>query len=446
MGPPLLILAVAFLVILQFTIPKRYAFVPILVACFHLGDMEVLPQLTPVRIIILCGLARITFSGTLTLKPQSALDKTFYVFSVVALLVSMAPRLDIPSPLNQNLGLILNVHGTYLYGRNLLNGEDIIQRFAKALVIISLPLALFVTLEQRSGRNYYKPLGARSEYSMARLDKNRALGPFQHAILSGTAGAVVIPFGLLLWRRNKKLSLLGMASGGAIVIASASSGPVAASIATGACICVWPFRRKLTLIQRVGLAAAIVAHFVSSRGIWYLMARIDLVGGSTGYHRARLIDSAIGDLHRWWFVGTDFTRTWMFSGVSWSPRHTDITNYYIQFGVTGGLGLMLSFIAALFLAYKYCGERIRATNFEASETNFSIWCVGAALTANTISFFSIAYFDQSFVNVFMIVALAPAIAAIPIKTVDKAVRGPSSPNPTVTSTDHQPNQATATFQ
>ncbi len=408
-----LTVAVILLIVAQLSLPKRYAFVPMLIACMHLGDREILPELTPVRFMIIVGLFRAMTMKTLIIKPKNTLDKAFYVFSGIALLVSLAPRQDVPSPLMANLGLILNIHGSYLYGRSLLFGNDIIERFSKCMVIIMIPLAIGLAIEKNAGRNVYYPLGSASPTAGMRNGKIRAVGPFQHPILAGTCGAVGIPFGIFLIRRKKKLlGAIGIASSLCATFASASSGPIAAAMATGACAGIWIFRRRITQIQRTVLIAAIAAHIASSRGIWYLMASMDFVGGSTGYHRARLIDSAIVDFGNWWLCGTDYTRHWMFSGVSWSDRHTDITNYYLQFGVIGGVPLMTSFIAIILIAYKFYGKRIRQTSFENSSTNFGIWCVGSSLIAHTVSFLSVGYFDQSYANVFILIALGPALAAI----------------------------------
>ena len=91
---------------------------------------------------------------------------------------------------------------------------------------------------------------------------------------------------------------------------------------------------------------------------YYLLARIDLTGSSTSWHRAALIDMALGHLSEWWAFGTDHTRHWMPYGVPWSDNHSDITNYYISMGVNGGLPLMLLFIAILAKAF-YAGRWLR---------------------------------------------------------------------------------------
>lgn len=409
-----LYIAAAVLVILQLTLPAKWAFVPLLLAACHFGNAEVLPQLTLCRMVILVGLVRAALMGSFSFSFKCGMDKVILAFCVIAVLVSVAPRLDVASPLRQNLGLILNIAGSYFYGRSLLKGEAVLERFAIAFGLVLLPLSGLMLIEQRTGENMYARVGASRE-SMTRLDRVRACGPFRHPILAGTLGATSFPLMLVLWRRRKAFCAVGLGACTIITFASASSGPLAALIAVIGALCIWPFRRRIVLIQTVFGFAVLAAHLASSRGIWYLMASIDLVGGSTGYHRARLIDSALSDFSRWWFVGTDYTRKWMFSGVSWSDRHTDITNYYLHLGVIGGVGLMICLILLYVLSVFYIETVFitrpvsRAIDPDFEWNGFSTWCVAAALCGHGISCFSISYFDQMYAVFYVTVGLIPGV-------------------------------------
>jgi len=93
---------------------------------------------------------------------------------------------------------------------------------------------------------------------------------------------------------------------------------------------------------------------------YYLMARVDLSGGSTGWHRARLIESSMEHLGEWWFAGTDYTRHWMPTGVYFSPNHVDITNHYLAMGVLGGLPLLFLFVLLLVKGFSIVGHSVRA--------------------------------------------------------------------------------------
>jgi predicted membrane protein len=93
------------------------------------------------------------------------------------------------------------------------------------------------------------------------------------------------------------------------------------------------------------------------------------------------------------------------TGVSWSPDHTDITNYYLKMGVIGGLPLMGLLIAALLLGFQYIGQSLRLSEKESWEQRFMIWSVGAALLSHVATCISVSYFDQSYIFLFVNLAL-----------------------------------------
>jgi len=144
----------------------------------------------------------------------------------------------------------------------------------------------------------------------------------------------------------------------------------------------------------------ILLNLVMKAPAYFLIARIDLISSSTGWHRAELIRQAIAHLNEWWFAGTTYTRHWMPYGVSWSKDHCDITNQYIGYGVFGGLPLMLLFIGALWTAFRYVGKFLdRNANGDVGDS-WVAWALGAALFAQAASCVSVYYFDQSFIFLF----------------------------------------------
>jgi hypothetical protein len=159
------------------------------------------------------------------------------------------------------------------------------------------------------------------------------------------------------------------------------------------------------------LVAIIGLQLVMNNPVWYLMGRIDLTGGSTGFHRAELITQALKSLDEWWLVGTDYTRHWMPYGIGWSKTQVDITNYYLKMGVLGGLPLMLCFIAVLTKSFQLLGRSMRSMRSLGGPTEFMLWCIGAALFAHCVTFLSVAYFDQSFVFLFFVIGAVPGLVA-----------------------------------
>jgi hypothetical protein len=158
------------------------------------------------------------------------------------------------------------------------------------------------------------------------------------------------------------------------------------------------------------VAGYLLPSLVMTRPPYYLVAEIDITGGSTGWHRAFLIEQTIKHLPEWWLFGTDHTRHWMpDQGIAWSEQHTDITNYYIGFGVFGGLPSMLLLIAILWAAFSGLGKVLRERADLERQDAFMIWCMGAALFAHAVTSFSVAYFDQSMVFFWLNIAMISSL-------------------------------------
>ena len=77
----------------------------------------------------------------------------------------------------------------------------------------------------------------------------------------------------------------------------------------------WNARKYMRLIRWGALFGIVAVAIVMNAPLYYLIARIDLTGSSTGYHRAALIDAAITHANEWWVGGTDHTRHWMPYGL-----------------------------------------------------------------------------------------------------------------------------------
>ena len=88
-------------------------------------------------------------------------------------------------------------------------------------------------------------------------------------------------------------------------------------------LALWKARTWLRAILWLGLIGILALDAVMNDPVYFLMARIDITGGSTGYYRAALIRSAIEHLSEWWLVGTDYTRHWMLTGISVNQASAD---------------------------------------------------------------------------------------------------------------------------
>lgn len=409
---PLLIIFASVVAILQLALPKRLAYLPLLVAVFHAGNQPVLfGDFTTVRIVIILGTLRALFSGHLRFSFGNSVDRLFVLFSIIALISTLAHGEAEYNPLTERLGLVLNLFGTYLYARAYTTDRNFLYSFSSSLAIVLIPLAVFMAAEKQTRKNFYYNLGARSELASFKEDDVRAKGPFGHAILAGTAAATAFPFMVFLYRRRKKLAIAGGASSAIVTLASVSSGSIAALLAAIAFVYAWRWRHRLALAKKLFIPGIILLDLIMTSRVWFLIARIDIVGGSTGYHRAKLIDNAIKYLDEWWLFGTDYTRHWMHSGVTWSQNHTDITNYYLQLGVIGGLPLMICFILIIYKSLGLIERGIESFRLSGEHYEFGLWCLWSSIMAQCVAMISIAYFDQTYAYFFLLIGSALATAA-----------------------------------
>ncbi len=407
MNGPLLLLTLA-LVFAQFALPRRFAFVPLLIAACHTPYYATIGgQFSAVRLVLLAGLFRAFFTGLIDWHPRKPLDLLMAAWSAIALLSSLGHETG--NPFTYRAGLVLNVFGTYLYGRCYLREPADFVQLIRATAIVLIPLAAFLTLEAVTGANSYSAIGSRFSFAITRDDQNRAMGPFGTPILAGTIGAVCFPLFVAIWRNHRRTALLGIISSFAIISASASSGPIGTFLLGSGALFLWRWRTSLGKVKLAAIAFLVVIQLFRERSVLYLISIIDFVGGSTGWHRSRLLESAFEHLDEWWFMGTDFTRHWMPYGLPSVPEHCDLTSYYVHLGVIGGLPLTLTLIGILTRSFGLLGRRMRQMRQTDDTNELLLWCAGCTFFAHTITFFTISYFDQLYVFFYLLVAAIPCL-------------------------------------
>ncbi|MEO7339327.1 MAG: hypothetical protein ABI073_00455 [Luteolibacter sp.] len=398
---PLLLIFCLILIGLQLGLSRKWAFLPLLIAACHTPYTPFMMGLTVTRVVLIVGLARAGAKGWFSWNPRNPLDFLMAAFATIALLATVGHEWEAYNPLIVRLRLVVDVCGTYLYARAYLNERETLDRFAAGLALVMLPFAIFMFVEKQSGLNPYRWIGADNVLSLVRDGKIRAQGPFGTPILSGTVGASSIPFFLPLWRTRRGLAVVGLGASVLVMLTSASSGPISTAGIGLAAVAFWYGRSYVKAVSILIVVTLVVLHLVKDRPVWYLMALMDFVGGSTGWHRAYLIDMAVQHWDEWWLVGSDHTRHWMPYGLAAVPEHCDLTNYYIHLGVTSGLPLALCLLMIQWKSFKMLSNGLRQTAGTPDE--FRYWCLGAAFFAHGVTFLSISYFDQMYVFFWVLV-------------------------------------------
>jgi len=409
-------LAAAFLLILL--VPRKHVLVPLLASCVLLpfGTSLVVAgfHLYTLRLLLAAGWLRLAVRGDLKVPRLNVIDKTF-LFWALSNAIAFSILWGGMGAVTNRLGFLWNTLGAYFLARALVrNKEDVIRciRVLAALVIVIAPA---MAMEHATQHNLFSILGA-PELSDIRSGSIRAKGPFGHAIIAGTIGAMLMPLFAGVWRQGKEGRLLlglGVASSAVMAITSASSTPLM-TLGVGAIgLLLWPARQHLRVF-RWGLALSVLSlHLVMKAPVWMLIARTGGAMGGSGYHRAMLIDNFIRHFGEWWLFGTRTNALWGFD--MW-----DVDNAFVGAGVGGGLITFIAFIALLRYAFRQVGRARRLTS-ETRRDERLVWAIGASLLANTVGFFGIVYFDQSVLIWYSLLAMVSATAAFPAATAQPSV-------------------------
>lgn len=397
-------------------LPRKWAPAALLTGSIFmtLGQgIEIGPIHLPVyRMMLLVGLIRVISRGERLVGGLNLIDKLMMGWGgwvIFASLFHDQSRYGVIFA----CGVVFNITLIYYLIRVWCEDLDDTREVFAVVALILVPIAVEMIMEKATGKNLFSVLGGVPENVMIREGKLRAQGPFLHAILAGTVGATCIPLFIGLFSKYRLVAGIGIAAGLVMTFASASSGPVMSLIFGIAAILLWRYREHLRKLRIAAIITYPVLMVVMKQPPYYLISRIDISGGSTGWHRSFLIEQTFKHLSEWWLFGTDVTRHWMPNqGIASDPQHTDITNYYIGFGVLGGLPSMLLVIAILLVAFSWVGKILGKWEDFHQEPSFMIYCFGAALFSHAATSISVAYFDQSMLFFWLTVAVISSIYSI----------------------------------
>ena len=393
-------------------LPIRLAPIPLLLgACYMtLGSgIEVGPfHFMVIRILLAVGIIRVIIRRERLEKGMNSLDWLMVIWAAWAAASSFFHE-DMSAVLVNHLGLVYNACGIYFLLRIFCRSLDDVIVLCRITAFILVPLSMEMLFEKVSGYNLFSALGGVSEIPEIRDGRVRAQGAFTSSILAGTVGAVMLPLMIGLWHQHRKTSITGMAACVAIVFASASSGPIMSAVFGVGALLMWYWRDHMRVVRWLAVFGYIGLDLIMKAPAYYLLARIDLTGSSTGWHRAVLIDTAFKHLSEWWFAGTDYTRHWLDYGAFWSASHIDVTNHYLVMGVAGGLPLMFLFIALLAKGFSFVGQCLRHEAKLPHAFHFLVWSLGASLFAHVATCISVSYFDQSVVFLYLTLAVVGSI-------------------------------------
>ncbi len=403
---PLGVLVLALGIIGTLIVQRRYAWLPLLlIACFVSTSQRVVIATLDfnfVRLMIAAATLRIIQRREFSGLRITTLDKLITAWVIVNALAYVL-RVGTFSSLVFKLGMSYDSLGLYLLGRTWLRSGEDLRRFARAAGILACISGVAFAIEWSTGRNIFSIFGGVSEFTQIRQERLRCQGPFSHPILAGAFW--LSPLALILalvWSpRGKPIAIAGALSISAITFFCSSSTPLLGWIATAGFASLW-FLRKRTAILRIGTVCTLVAlHLIMEAPVWHLIARASVVGGSTGYHRYKLIDAFINNWSEWFLVGVSSTAHW-----GWFLF--DVANQFVMEGTDGGILTLVLFLLILHRAFANIGRRIRRARTK--QHAIEAWAIGTAIAAQCVMFIGVTI-SQTNTNMVMFVWLLAASEA-----------------------------------
>jgi hypothetical protein len=430
---PIVLVAMLIAMALIFLLPRKHVIWPFLITAFlvPLGQSILVGGLHffVIRIIILTVAVRML--ATMLTSPEGIFGNRLGVFDIVFLLWAFFRALAGALVFSFNTGAVvyqagflLDAIGGFFVLRYLIVDDEDIYRTVRIFATISIIIAGCMLFERVHQLNVFGLLGGVRSVPEVRGGSVRSEGPFQHELLAGTFAATLVPLFFLLWKSGKSrtLAILGAVAATVMVVTSHSSTPVLAYGAGLLAICAWPLRRHMRLVRWGFVLALISLHMAMKAPVWFLIARVDIVGGSSGYHRAMLVNDFIVHFRDWWLMGTT-------ENARWGSTMWDLCNQYVAEGQLGGLATFICFVAMIYMCFSRIGTARETVEGDRNK-EWYFWALGATLFSHIVGFFGISYFDQTrdswFALLAMIVtATAPYLAKEPVKHFVRApLRGP----------------------
>lgn len=403
--------ALGLMAVLALIVPRRWLCLPvILMLCFiPAGQRLIIATLdfSFLRILMVVVWTRFFLRGDWRPLVWNHLDSAMALWAGLSVVTGTLQVMTLSAFINR-FGLSVDAAMVYFFFRILIRDYRDLAQIAGVFMACSAVVLTFFIVENRTSKNMFAVMGGVPEFTDIRGGRLRCQGAFAHSILAGCFWACVIPFYFARgWLRRRWLPVgacVLIAIG--IVYLSSSSTPIMALVFGFAAGATWLIRHALRWIRWLVFGVLCALHFVMmDLPVWHLLARVDLVGGSTGWHRYHLVDKAILNLGEWWLFGTPRTG-------HWGEGLHDVTNQFVAEGISGGIARLALFTAMLWLAFVGISRSMRLLP---GGTTYKLvsWALGTALFMHCMNFIGVTYFDQIVVLFYLNLAAIASLTLVP---------------------------------
>lgn len=410
--------AVAVLVLLVtgviFFAPRQYIVGPVLAAILltppgqqvYVGGLHVFAS----RMLLLAGglrllTTKISTRGDCFLGGINKLDKVFLGWALCRASATVILFKGETGALINQFGFLWDALGGYFVFRFLVHDEADIGRATKALAVVVSIVGVEMLREHFTGQDMFGALGGVRAVVEVRNGTPRGQGPFGQSLLAGTFGATVVPLFFWAWqaKRGKLFALSGLIGSTLAVFTAGCSTPMLAFVAAMGFKYLWPLRRHMRTVRRGIVVSLVAMQCVMTAPVWFVIAHIDLAGGSSGWDRANLIDSFIRHFFDWWLVGTN-------ENALWGADTWDQCNQFVAEGENGGIATFVCFVLLIVIGFKWTGLARRLVDGERKKECL-FWGLSIALFTHVVGFFGIDYFDQTRFAWYALIAMIAAATA-----------------------------------
>lgn len=398
------VLLAVILTMLTLLVPRRYFLAPfILAACFVPTDQRIMVMgldFKVLRIIVAVGVLRVLLFGEYRRLKLNRIDRLLLMWLLCGAVI-YSIRWNTAEAVINRAGILFDAVGLYwLFRQNIRSWDDLkhtLGLFAVGAIIL-LP---FVLIEWSTGSNPFVFLG--KAITSIRQGKFRCQAAFPHSIMLGLFWAILAPMFLALAKTETKktLYLFAFASSILIVMATASSTPILVLILAIVAYRAFNWRQYTAAAALVLAAMTAALHIVMNAPVWHLLARINVIGGSTGWHRYNLIDKAIRNFDEWMVIGCRSTDHW-----GWGLG--DVTNQYVLEGVRGGAATLILFVLMIYAVLKTLVTS--SLRYRDRNAQLLTWALFSMMIAHCVGFIGASYFGQIQVLWYMTLAAAALLA------------------------------------
>lgn len=369
-------------------VSRRSFLLPFIVAaCFVPMNQRIILldlDFTVIRMLVLAGFLRLLMRGETRAVQWNNFDKLVLSWAVVGSLVYVVQQMSFKAVIYKS-GVMFDTLGMYwLFRQAIHDWEDVfysIKLFA-IFAIITAPLIAMERLQEKSFFSLFGPVTG--QYHRGRF---RAAGPFPHYIMMGCFWASLLPIFYGRIKVVQKTGLYWMAIIAALsnVYFSASSTPLLTVVAIVIFWKVYNFRMHGKAIFWATCFGLFVLHLIMKAPVWHLLSRVNIFGGSTGWHRYFLFDNFVSHISEWFLLGT-------MSTGHWGHGQQDLTNQFVLEGVRGGMITLIIFIVLVYSAVKIPGKL--SLDNVTPEVKWMSWGICVAMLGHFVTFWGVSYFGQ----------------------------------------------------